>query len=44
MALVEGVTALTRADFAELIEHAERRETIIRQIILVAAKHTSLLR
>jgi hypothetical protein len=29
MALVERVTALTRADFAELIEHAERRETII---------------
>ena len=33
MALVERVTALTPADFAELIDTRKRRETIIRQII-----------
>jgi hypothetical protein len=44
MALVERVTTLIRTNVSELIEHAERQETIIRRIILVAAKHTSLLR
>ena len=38
---VRSCDLLIRANLNELIEHAEQQETIIRQIILVVAKHTS---